>query len=94
MEQEQKHYCVQAKYIEAHNRALFGDPMKGEKGAIEMIKEIHEKFAHIEPSFNDVMNWRIFFKKGRELGIMAVFIITTIGIISGAIYTFKEWIKK
>lgn len=84
-----------SKQTDRQNRALFGNPDDpNDLGAIELIKEIHATQLKMIPTYNDINNWGMFFKKGRELGGILVAIALGGGVLVGTIFAIKEWIKK
>jgi len=96
------HDCTQREEIQAlqkqterQNRALFGNPDDpNDLGAIELIKEIHATQIKMIPTYNDLNNWAMFFKKGRELGGILVAVSLGGGVILGTIYAIKAWINE
>ena len=89
-----KHICTQQTKISRLELAIFGDEVLGEKGMLELVKDINQKTDEMLPTYNEINNWSTFFKKGKELGVGLVVIITGIGIVMGALYSIKDWLKK
>ena len=83
------------KQTERQNRALFGNPDDpNDMGMAELVKEIHATQLEMIPTYKDITDWGMFFKKGRQLGAIAVAFALGCGVIIRSIYAIKEWLKK
>jgi len=58
------------------------------------MKEIKDSVDEMTPTVSEIKDFGTFFKVGKSIGMSAVFLITATGIIVGAIFAIKEWIKR
>lgn len=58
------------------------------------LKKIHDKLNEMTPTIEEIKDLQTAFKVGRSLGARLVAFVVGTGIILGAIYSVREWIKK
>lgn len=61
---------------------------------LDGMKELGGKVDDMAPTVKDIKDFATFFRVGKQVGLGTALIVTTFGIIAGAIYALKEWIKK
>lgn len=61
--------------------------------AVEVTKNTNWRKEN-KDSVNEIRNFLQFLKYGKKFGLGSASVIAIIGVIMGAVYTVKEWIKR
>lgn len=61
---------------------------------VAKFNELSMDIKAMAPTVQEVKDFQTFWQVGKRIGLGLVFIITAGGVISGALYAIKEWIKK